>query len=262
MNILTFDTATEACSVALQCGDAVYYRHEIAPQQHAKILLPMIQALITEANIKLSDLDAIGFGCGPGSFMGVRLATGMAQGLGFGLQIPLIPISTLQTIAQSALTARLSQAISHGQLVATAPLSQVTLHDPLAAMEARAPASAQQTTILAGWDARMNEIYWGFYQSDENNLMQPKINDQLSAPEAVDTSFVHTIGSLAGNAWKAYQARLPSAFSTIPSFTDIYPEARAMLTIAISKYVSGEAVAAEHAHPHYVRHHVVHTTTK
>lgn len=229
MNILTFDTATEACTVALQCGDNVYYRHEIAPQKHASLLLPLIQSLIAEANIKLSDLNAIGFGCGPGSFMGVRLATGMAQGLGFGLNIPLIPISTLQTIAQTA-------------LVAT---------------ETRAQAS-----VLAGWDARMNEIYWGFYQLDKNNIMQPIVNDQLSAPESVDTSFVHTIGSLAGNAWKAYQNRLPSAFSIIPSFTDIYPEAKAMLTIALSKYVAGETVSAVNAHPHYVRHHVVHTTSK
>ncbi len=239
MNILTFDTATEACSVALQCGNAVYYRHEIAPQKHASLLLPLIQSLITEANIKLSDLNTIGFGCGPGSFMGVRLATGMAQGLGFGLQIPLIPISTLQTIAQT------------------------TYHkSQLAAMVAPLPASAHPATILAGWDARMNEIYWGFYQLDKNNIMQPKINDQLSAPEAVDTSFVHTIGSLAGNAWKAYQNRLPSALSTIPSFTDIYPEAKAMLTIARSKYLAGEMVSAVDAHPHYVRHHVVHTTSK
>ena len=92
--------------------------------------------------------------------------------------------------------------------------------------------------------------------------MQPKINDQLSAPEAVDTSFVPAIGSLAGNAWKAYENRLPNAFSTIQSFTDIYPEAKAMLTIALSKYFAGEAVSAENAHPHYVRHHVVHTTSK
>lgn len=244
MNILTFDTATEACTVALQCGDVVFYRHEIAPQQHAKLLLPLIQSLIDEANIRLSDLTAIGFGCGPGSFMGVRLATGMAQGLGFGLNIRLIPISTLQTIAQTAYEK-----------------NKVTLHGQLAAIEMRAPASAhQQHTILSGWDARMNEIYWGFYQLDKNNLMQPKINDQLSAPEAVDTSFVHTIGSLAGNAWKAYRDRLPSAFSSIQSFTDLYPEAKAMLPIALSKYVSGEAVTAENAHPHYVRHHVVHTT--
>lgn len=242
MNILTFDTATEACSVALQCGDVVYSRHEIAPQQHAKLLLPMIQALILEAKIKLSDLNAIGFGCGPGSFMGVRLATGTAQGLGFGLQIPLIPISTLQTIAQTTLGA-------------------ITPHSPLAATETRAPASVQQS-ILAGWDARMNEIYWGFYQLNQNGIMQAVIEDQLSAPEAVDTSFVPTIGSLAGNAWKAYHNRLPSAFFTIQSFTDIYPEAKAMLTIAISKTVSGEVVAAEFARPHYVRHHVVHTTPK
>jgi tRNA threonylcarbamoyladenosine biosynthesis protein TsaB len=221
MNILTFDTATEACTVALQCGDAVYFRHEIAPQKHASLLLPLIQSLIDEASITLPDLTAIGFGCGPGSFMGVRLATGIAQGLGFGLNIPLIPISTLQTIAQTAFYLTETQ------------------------------------SFLAGWDARMNEIYWGFYVLDENRLMQSKMNDQLSAPEAVDTSFAGEIGSLAGNAWAAYQNRLPKALADTPSLTTIYPEAKAMLPIAISQYLAGNVVAAECAHPHYVRHHVV-----
>lgn len=222
MNILTFDTATEACSVALQCGDAIYCRHEIAPQKHASLLLPLIQSIILEANITLKELNAIGFGCGPGSFMGVRLATATAQGLGFGLNIPLIPISTLQTIAQTAYEQ-----------------------------------TRTEVRVLAGWDARMHEIYWGFYELDENHIMQPKVNDQLSAPEAIDTVFVGEIGSLAGNAWVAYCNRLPTAFAEIPSVTNIYPEAKAMLRIAKSHYLSGNTVAAEHAHPHYVRHHVV-----
>lgn len=226
MNILTFDTATEACSVALQCGDAVHYRHEIAPQQHAKLLLPLIQSLVTEAGIQLQDLDAIGFGCGPGSFMGVRLATGVAQGLGFGLGIPLIPISSLRVIAQAAY------------------------------------ARFGVTSVLAGWDARMQEIYWGFYQLNQQGIMQVVVDDSLSTPEAIDTSFVHELASLAGNAWKVYHDRLPGAFSTITSFTDSYPEANAMLTIATSEFALGNIVPAEQAHPHYVRHHVVHNHKK
>lgn len=102
MNILCFDTATDACTAALQIGDSVFSRFEIAPRMHAQLLLPMIQELITDAKIKLSDLNAIAFGCGPGSFMGVRLATGMAQGLAFGLSIPVMNVSTLQVIAQAA----------------------------------------------------------------------------------------------------------------------------------------------------------------
>lgn len=109
-NILAFDTATNACTVALQVGAKVYARHEIAPSQHAKLLLPLINDLLSEAKINLSDLNAVAFGCGPGSFMGVRLATATAQGLAFGLNIPLISISTLQILAQTAGGKMLSQA--------------------------------------------------------------------------------------------------------------------------------------------------------
>lgn len=222
MNFLTFDTATEACTVALQSNDVIYYRHEIAPQQHAKLILPMIQALILEAKIKLSDLHAIGFGCGPGSFMGVRLATAMAQGLSFGLNIPLISISTLQTIAQTAYQ------------------------------------KTKAEKILAGWDARMQQIYWGFFQADLHKIMQPVIEDQLSSPESVDTVFADQIASLAGNAWQVYQNQLPGVLLSLPKITDIYPEATAMLTIALLKYHSGEMIKAENAKPHYVRDRVVH----
>ena len=79
INILAFDTATNACSAALQVDGKIYSRHEIAPQQHAKLILPMIQDLLSEAKINLSDLTVIAFGCGPGSFMGVRLATATAR---------------------------------------------------------------------------------------------------------------------------------------------------------------------------------------
>lgn len=221
MNILTFDTATEACSVALQCGDTVYFRHEIAPQQHAKLLLPMIQSLILEAKMKLSDLTVIGFGCGPGSFMGVRLATAMAQGLGFGLQISLIPISTLQVLAQTAYQ------------------------------------KTQKEKILAGWDARMHEIYWSVFHCDAQHIMQPVTEDRLTAPALVDTSFLDKIALLAGNAWQSYSTQLPDVFLAMQKITNIYPEATAMLTIVISKYLSGDTIAADHAHPHYIRHSVV-----
>src|SRR3990167_5183192 len=150
-NILAFETATNACSVALQVGDYVFSHHEIAPQQHAKLLLPMIQALLSEAKIKLSDLDVIAFGSGPGSFMGVRLAAATAQGLAFGLSIPLIPISTLRILAQTT------------------------------------PTVCPGGFVLAGWDAKMHEIYWGFYRLDENNIMQSVIADQLCTPAQFDT---------------------------------------------------------------------------
>src|SRR3990167_5173497 len=206
MNILSFDTATDACSAALLVGDNVFSRFEIAPRQHAKLLLPMIQDLLQEAKINLSDIDVIAFGCGPGSFMGVRLATGIAQGLAFGLQIPVIPVSTLQVIAQTAYEKTRAQ------------------------------------KIVAGWDARMHEIYWGFYVCDDNGLMQAQQEDALCTLEKIDKDAFSAVGSaFAGNIFS----------------DDTYPDAKAMLAIALSKYLRNEIVSPENAHPHYLRHHVV-----
>lgn len=203
MNILSFDTATDACSAALLVREKVFSRLDIAPRQHAKLLLPMIQDLLQQATIQLSDLNAIAFGCGPGSFMGVRLATGMAQGLAFGLQLPVIPVSTLQVLAQTA-------------------------HD-----------KTQAKKIVAGWDARMHEAYWGFYACDDNGLMQPQKIDALCTLEEIDKQALSHVGSaFAGNVFS----------------DDTYPDAKAMLAIALSKYLRNEIVSPENAHPHYVRH--------
>jgi tRNA threonylcarbamoyladenosine biosynthesis protein TsaB len=208
MNILCFDTATDACSVALQVGDVHFARHEIVPRLHAQLLLPMIQSIILDAKITLSELDAIAFGCGPGSFMGIRLATGMAQGLAFGLSVPVIPISTLQVIAQTAYE------------------------------------KTGEKKIISGWDARMQEVYWGKYECDENNVMQSQQEDALCTAENIDRDSFAALGfAFAGNIFS----------------DDTYPSAVAMLTIAKQKYLNKDIVSPENAHPHYVRHHVVHT---
>ena len=225
INILAFDTATEACSVALQVGDRFFSRHQIAPRQHATLLLPMIHDVLREAKIALQDLHAIAFGCGPGSFMGVRFATGVAQGLALGLQKPVIPVSTLQTLAQTACRKK------------------------------------NIANCLVGWDARMGGIYWGFYQADDTGMMQPTIADQLSLPETFDMLQLPAVGfALAGNAWTVYKDKLPQVFSSSSEFfvTDCYPDAQAMLLIAHADYLLGKTMPPENARPHYVRDRVVH----
>ena len=229
MNILAFDTATNACSVALKIGDRIFSRHVIAPQQQAKLILPMIQDLLCEAKVEVTDLNAIALGCGPGSFMGVRLAMATAQGLAFAAHIPLILISTLQILAQTAFE------------------------------------QTNAKKILAGWDARMDEIYWGYYVVNEQGMTQEKISDQLCAPEHIDMALISDVGfTVAGNAWAVYEKKIPAQLlsRTTEKQTTIYPEALSMLTIAVSKYLQNEIVSPINAEPHYVRHHVVHTTSK
>ncbi len=144
INILAIDTSTEACSAALYANGKVSSRYEIAPQAHAKILLPFCDELLKEANITQADLSAVAFCRGPGSFTGVRIATAAAQGIATAHHIPVIPVSTLQTLAQVAYVEN------------------------------------QCSKVYAGIDARMNEIYFGEFEI-KNNIME-LIGEEVVAP--------------------------------------------------------------------------------
>lgn len=167
-NILSIETATNACSVGLLVDNAQYARFEIAPRKHADLVLPMTQSLLKEAGVRMNEVDAIAFGCGPGSFMGVRLAVGIAQGLAFGVGCPVISVSTLQTLAQTAY------------------------------LKTKAP------YMLVGWDARMGDVYMGRYAVDESGIMQPMQSDVLVKPSEIDISDKITYIAV-GNAWSIYE---------------------------------------------------------
>jgi tRNA threonylcarbamoyladenosine biosynthesis protein TsaB len=101
MNLLALDTSTEFLSLALQLGDKTFSHDQHAGQAASQLVLPQIQALLDSANLTLSDLDGIAFGAGPGAFTGVRVACGVAQGLGFGANIPVVGVNTLLAVAQA-----------------------------------------------------------------------------------------------------------------------------------------------------------------
>jgi len=214
MNILAFDTATSACTVALLAHGEIRERFEIAPQRHAELILPMIDELLKEAGISLRQLDAIAVGQGPGSFMGVRIAIGIAQGLAFGADLPVIPISTLQILAQTAY--------------------QQT-HRP---------------DIIAGWDARMLAIYWGIYRLGDHQIMRSVQKDALNPPHELKIPDPFD-GLLAGNAWQIYRSSLslPSSVEIL----DIYPHARAIIPIAEILYREGKVQTPLEIEPVYLR---------
>lgn len=149
MNLLAIETATEACSVALRCGDAVLERFEIAPRRHAEWVLPWAEQLLAEAGITRSQLDAIAVGIGPGAFTGVRLAVAMGQGLALALDRPLIGISSLQILAAGARGAQ--------------------------------PGDA----VFACIDARMGEVYAGAYRIHRDGMPEPIEAPQLARPPDV-----------------------------------------------------------------------------
>lgn len=222
MNLLAFDTATEACSAALRIGDEIIERSEIAPRRHAELILPMIESLLGEAGISRRQIDAIAVGRGPGAFTGVRLAISVAQGLALGLDIPVVPVSSLAALAQDA------------------------------------PADID-APILAVIDARMGEVYAGAFRRGADGIVVAISAESVGpASRLVLPQSTPTRGqpwSIVGSGWSAYRDALSAHLPTPPAFADgtRYPQARAIARLAAPQFAAGRGVAAEFALPVYLR---------
>lgn len=234
--LLALETSTEFCSVALLISDAsapmgtgterLWVRHEQTGAVSSTRVLPAVRELLDEAGLALSQCDAVAFGAGPGSFTGLRTATGVAQGLAFGLDLPVVPVSTLLICAESA-----------------------RLRDP------------SITRVLAVLDARMDEVYWADYAWDaESGDWQTLAPPSLGSPEtlvAPDVPF-----ALAGNAAEAFGARLAVAERAAVVDREALPHAQPLALAALRAYRAGRTVAADHAAPEYVRDKVAQTTAE
>ena len=225
MNYLAIDASTEACSVALQVNTKLYSCYDLCPQSHSLQLLPMVDKLLKEADITLAQCDGLIFGRGPGSFTGVRIGVGVAQGLAFAADLPVIGVSSLQAMAQLAF-------IKH-----------------------------QQTKVLAAIDARMGEVYNGYFILDENNIMQEQLladqkGEAVTAPELVNKRLANLVTMPVygvGTGWDAYNEQLSTLKSNDGTPNVLFPSAQAMLAIGKVAFEQGEGVKAEDAQPVYVR---------
>ncbi|MGN4989664.1 tRNA (adenosine(37)-N6)-threonylcarbamoyltransferase complex dimerization subunit type 1 TsaB [Aeromonas sp. 97A] len=218
LKILAVDTATEACSAALLVGDKLFSRWEEAPRDHTRKILPMVQAVLEDAGISLSDLDAIAFGRGPGSFTGVRICISVAQGLAFGAGVPLIGISTLAAMAQGAY--RLD--------------------------------GAEQ--VLTAIDARMNEVYFGRYELIDGR-MQLVGDEVVSEPAALVDVRGKLAGPVTcvGTGFETYGETLSGLADELAESQVRFPAAEDMLPLARAAWLAGEAVPVEQATPVYLR---------
>jgi tRNA threonylcarbamoyladenosine biosynthesis protein TsaB len=216
MNILIIDTATEACSVALEVNDHIFSRFEICPQQHSQRILPMIDEVLKDANVILQDLDYLAFGRGPGSFTGVRIATGVLQGLSLGTGHKVLGISTLAAMAQQAYVQNKSE------------------------------------QVAAAIDARMSEVYFGQYQL-QNNVMTLIGEEQVIPPEqaALLLSSSSEVAGV-GTGWQAYP-ELNAASKVEVLIGVLYPNAVYMLPLAKALIAAGRAVEVEDIQPVYLR---------
>ena len=149
MKLLAIDTATEGCSAALLIDNKMAVRMDVQPRKHAELILPMLDELLSEAGLSVSQLDALAFGRGPGAFTGVRIATGVIQGVAFAADLPVVPVSTLRALAQ-----RTYNEYNH-------------------------------TNVLTAFDARMDEVYWAAYQLDDNGLMSLVGEEAVLSPDDV-----------------------------------------------------------------------------
>ncbi|MDR0807470.1 MAG: tRNA (adenosine(37)-N6)-threonylcarbamoyltransferase complex dimerization subunit type 1 TsaB [Enterobacteriaceae bacterium] len=227
--ILALDAATEACSVAIWNDGEIHALYELCPREHTQRMLPMVQQILLESGLKLSDLDALAFGSGPGSFTGVRIGIGIAQGLALGADLPVIGLSTLNTMAQGAF---------------------------------RMTGASQ---VLAAIDARMGEVYWGQYQRNTQGQWHVIGSEQVLPPEKVTELLQSTVihdesldktWATVGTGWQAYP---DMATSSDIIFTDgkmLLPQAEDMLPLALERWNNGEVQAVEDVQPVYLRNEV------
>lgn len=221
MIFLALDTSTEACSVALSYNGQVLALDEICPQQHSKRILPMVQKLLADAGIGLHQVNGIVFGRGPGSFTGVRIGVSVAQGLAFGVDIPLYGVSTLAAMAQAAAQ---QHAAKH---------------------------------VIAAIDARMAEVYLAVYTLNTKGVMQASTPEVAAKPAALPSSITHlqldpsVIG--VGTGWQTYRDALSLLNPATIASDILYPSAQFMLPYSLDAWQHGQFVAAEHAEPIYVR---------
>jgi len=226
MRLLAIETATEACSAAVYCDGEITSRYELAPRKHTQIILPMLDAVLSEVGISKQSLDAIAFGRGPGAFTGLRIAVGIAQGLALALDKPVVPISSLAAMSQQVL--------------------DNTKNLP----------NADDVRYIPAIDARMGEVYWGIYENAagevrllaEENISKPKVIAELD--QGQDLRF--------GSGWQTYHPALMTSDSPeLESATnDVFPSAYYIAKLAASAFSRGEMIDASDAEPVYLRNDV------
>jgi len=219
MKILALDTSTEFLSLALWQDGVVAVREMLAGQKHSELVLPLIRELLDEAGVKLTDLDGIAFGEGPGSFTGLRIGCGVAQGLAFGAGLSVVGVCTLEALAQQADAAR----------------------------------------VVACLDARMNEVYHAAYERDGDGwreLIAPGLYPPPQVPLLAGAGWVG-IGSGWDAFGEALDAVYGTQVER--KIAGAFPLARHMAELAAVRFAKGQGKAPHEAAPLYVRNKVAFT---
>lgn len=235
--ILALETATSSCSVAIEIDGVVIQRSAIGNNIHSQVLLDMVQQVLKEGDASVAQLDAVAVGQGPGSFTGLRIGVGVGQGIAYGAGCPMIGISSLAALAYQTQT---------------------------------------EGYVLAGIDARMNEIYWALYKNTaskqtKNSYVAELIGDisvnspfdislQKVAQESVQLSESVSKNKLllTGNAWLEYRNDLSDDLFDCAMHREdcVHPNATGVLALAKQAHLRGDTVQAVDFAPQYIRNNV------
>ena len=226
MNLLAIESSTEFLSLALQADAEMHVFHEHTGPAASQRILPEIQRLLTQARLTLTELDGIAYGMGPGAFTGVRVAVGVTQGLAFGADLPVVGVSSLQTVAQAAWLA------------------------------------PQAEKVLVCLDARMGEVYHAAFIRQQNEWLEvsaPVVCKPHDAPAVEGGDWL-----AAGSGWHIFADALSAQYagSVREIHADLLPTAQAMLTLAQPQFTAEQTQSADQAAPLYVRNRVALTVSE
>ncbi|MDT8371541.1 MAG: tRNA (adenosine(37)-N6)-threonylcarbamoyltransferase complex dimerization subunit type 1 TsaB [Gammaproteobacteria bacterium] len=220
MNILALDTCTESCSAALLYKGQLFEQSVMTQRGHSDLILGMMDILFKQAKVSIADVDVLAFGRGPGSFTGVRVGVGVAQGIAYARELPVVPVSTLAAVAQDV------------------------------------AATSNTPYIAVAIDARMGEIYCASYQLIDG-IVHLLDQERVCPPEEFHPfSDEHWFG--VGTGWSEYKDQLTQNFSE--HLADIsgehYPQAINIISVAQHDIAAGRTVSSEQALPVYLRNNV------
>jgi tRNA threonylcarbamoyladenosine biosynthesis protein TsaB len=228
VKLLALDTSSVACSVAVKIDDAIIERYEEQPREHTRLLLPMIQAVLQESEVALSELDAIVLGNGPGSFIGMRIAASVAQGLAYGSGLNIVPVSSLAAVAAEVF------------------------------------AKSDAAEVVVTQDAHMSEVYLGRFGRDQNALPVELMPERLQAQDRIIELNDDANGPriAAGAGWQRYPALLEKNIDSFESVSDrLHPRASNLFGLGAHSLEAGLALAPAEIMPAYLRQKVAEKPT-
>ena len=225
--LLSIETSAESCSVALSVFDNTREKFEHAPRRHAELILPMVSSLLAEAELEPGQLDGIAFGRGPGSFTSLRIGIGVVQGLAWGADLPVVPVSSLAAVAQAALERGLPPGVRR---------------------------------ICVAMDARMQEVYTADFEVDADGFVILSGEERVCPPGDVQAQGTVDVCA-AGNGFEVYPELEKLAGELGHCLPDCWPRAGVVSRLAARWLESNKPLPAAQAQPVYIRNKVANKPT-